>query len=110
MDVDVSTKKPKISIQDQEIVDLENDDERSINKGKATIVEEESNDQSQSVSDTERLTSHLAMMETIEKPAITFQRFALDEADTSQFHSREELLKDFTDERNKSAQDNYKLM
>ena len=40
MDVDVATKKPRISIQDQEIVDLEGDDERSINKGKATIVEE----------------------------------------------------------------------
>ena len=60
--------------------------------------------------DTERLTSHLDMMETIEKPGITFQRFVLDEAETSQFHSREELVKDFIDERNKSAQDNYKLM
>lgn len=72
MDVDVATKKPRISTQDQEIVDLEDDDERDINKGKATIVEEESNHQSQSMLDTERLTSHLAMMETIEKLAITF--------------------------------------
>ena len=50
------------------------------------------------------------MVETIKDPAIIFQRFALDEAKTSQFHSREELVKDFTNERNKSAIDNYKLM
>ena len=110
MDVDVATKKPRIFIQDREIVDLEDDDERSINKGKATIVEEEPNEHSQSMSNTKRLTSHLAMVETIEEPAITFQRFALDEAETSQFHSREELVRDFTNERNKSTNDNYKLM
>ena len=72
INIDVATKKPRISIQDREIVDLEDDDERSINKGKATIVEEESNEHSQSVSNTERLTSHLAMVETIEEPVIIF--------------------------------------
>jgi hypothetical protein len=96
MDVDVATKKPIISIQNREVVDLEDDDERSVIKGKSAIVEEESNEQLQSVSNTQRSTSHLAMVETIEEPAITFQRFALDEAETSQFHSREELVKYFT--------------
>ena len=42
MDVDPVAKKPRISEQSKEIVGIEDDDERSINKGKATIVEEES--------------------------------------------------------------------
>ena len=32
MDIDTTTKKPKISIQGKEIVDLDNDDEESINQ------------------------------------------------------------------------------
>lgn len=46
MDVDVASKMPRISFQDKEIVDLEDNDEGSINKGKGTIAEEEPNDQS----------------------------------------------------------------
>ena len=42
MNEDVATKRPRISEQNKEIVDIEDDDERSINKGKTTIVEEES--------------------------------------------------------------------
>ena len=38
------------------------------------------------------------------------QRFTLDQAKSSWFHSKEELVKDFTDERNKSLNENYKLM
>ena len=83
IDVDVVSQRPRISIQDRKIIDLEDDDERSINKGKSTIVEEEHNDQSQSVSNTERLTSHLAMVETIKGPSLIFQIFALDKAKTS---------------------------
>ena len=44
MDVDVVTKKPRMSMQDKEIVDIDDDDERSINKGKAIVVEEEPRD------------------------------------------------------------------
>ena len=46
MDEDVATKRPRISEQSKEIVDIEDDDERSINKVKTTIVEEESQGQS----------------------------------------------------------------
>ena len=42
MDEDVATKRPRIFEPNKEIVDIEDDDERSINKGKTTIVEEES--------------------------------------------------------------------
>ena len=34
----------------------------------------------------------------------------MDQAESSQLHSKVDLLKDFTDERNKSLNENYKLM
>ena len=40
MDQDVARKRPRMSEPSKEIVDIEDDDERSINKEKATIVEE----------------------------------------------------------------------
>ena len=84
MDVDVVTKKPRMPMQDKEIVGTnDDDDDISINKGKATIVEEEPHDQSQSVSNTERMIANLAMVESVQEPAIIFQKFALDEAETS---------------------------
>ena len=50
------------------------------------------------------------MVESIQEPTIIFQKFALDEAENSQLCSKEELVKDFTNERIKSSNDNYKLM
>ena len=41
---------------------------------------------------------------------MVLQRFTLNEAKTLQVSSQEELVKDFTNERNKSTNDNYKLM
>ena len=38
------------------------------------------------------------------------QRFTLDQAKSSQFHSKEDLIKHFTDERSKSINENYELM
>ena len=52
----------------------------------------------------------MATVESNKEPAIIFQNFALDQAESSQFHSKEELVKDLTDERNKSTNANYKLM
>lgn len=42
MDEDETTKRPRMPKPSKEIVDIEDDDERSINKGKTTIVEDES--------------------------------------------------------------------
>ena len=39
-----------------------------------------------------------------------FHKFSLDQVESSQFHSKEDLVKVFTSERNKSANENYKLM
>jgi len=44
MEVDENTyvKKPRLARVGEEVVEIEDDDDRSINKGKTTIVEEES--------------------------------------------------------------------
>ena len=39
-----------------------------------------------------------------------FQKFSLNRVEYSQFHSREDLVKDFIEERNRSSNENYKLM
>ena len=89
---------------------IDEDDEGSINKGNCTIVEEEQNDQSQSVSKYERSYSHLALVESSKEPTMMIHKFTLDQAKSSQFHSKENLVKDFTEERNKSINESYKLM
>ena len=62
LDEDASTKRPRLFESSKENVDIEDDDDRSINKGKDTIVEEESQEQSQSVSNTERTVSNPAIV------------------------------------------------
>ena len=73
-------------------------------------MEEESQEQSQSVSNTERTITNPAIVESSQDPTMVLQRFTLSEAETSQICSQEELVKYFTNERNKSSNDNYKLM
>ena len=73
MDVDLVTKKPRMPIQNQEVVGIDDDDERSINKGKATIVEEESHDQSQLVSNTKRTITNPAIVESTQDPTWFFK-------------------------------------
>jgi hypothetical protein len=64
VDEDAYTKRPRLFESRKEIVDIEDHDDRSINKGKATIVEEESQEQSQSVSNTKRTVSNPAIVES----------------------------------------------
>ena len=94
----------------KEIADIEDDDDRSINKGKPTILEEESQEQSQSVSNTERTISNPAMVGSSQMSTMILQRYTSNEEETSQIPSQEDLVKDFTEERNRSANDNYRLM
>ena len=49
-------------------------------------------------------------MESSQDSAMILQRFTLNEVEISQASSQEELIKDFTEERKKSANDNCKLM
>ena len=51
-----------------------------------------------------------ATVESSQASTMILQRFTLKEVEASQVSSQEEIIKDFTDERNKSANDNYKLM
>jgi len=110
VDENASTKRPRLSESSKEIIDIGDDDDRSINKGKTTIVEEESQVQSQSVSNTERTISNPAIVGNSQDSAMIMQRFTLNEVDTSQASSQEDLVKNFTEERNKPSNDNYRLM
>ena len=74
MDEDVATKRPRISEPSKKIVEIEDDDERSINKGKATIVEEESQEQSQSVSNTKRTVTNPAIVESSQSSTMIYKR------------------------------------
>ena len=42
--------------------------------------------------------------------AMLVQWFKIDQAESSQYHSRYDLVKDFLEERNKSIDENYKLL
>ena len=72
----------------KEIVDIEDDDDRSINKGKATIVEEESQEQSQLVSNTKRTISNPAIVEISQVSTMILQRFTLNEVEASHVSSQ----------------------
>ena len=84
MDEDLVTKKPKMSMNDQEIVDIDDDDLRPINKGKSIFIDEESHDQSQSVSNIERTITNPTIVESTQALARIFRKFAIDEVETSQ--------------------------
>ena len=109
-DENTSTKRPRLSELGKEIVDIEDDDDRSINKGKPTIVEEESQEQSQSVSNTERTVSNPTIAGGSQVSAMILQRYTSNEEETSQTPLQEDLVLNFTEERNKSANENYRLM
>lgn len=82
----------------------------SINKGKPTIVEEESQEQSQSMSNTEREVSNLAIVGVSQVSTMILQRYTSNEGETSQTPLQEDLVRNFTEERNKSTNENYRLM
>lgn len=73
-------------------------------------MEEESQEQSQSVSNTERIISNPAMAGSSQMSSMILQRYISNEEETSQIPSQEDLVKDFTEERNKSSNYNYRLM
>jgi hypothetical protein len=62
------------------------------------------------VSNTDRTITNPTIVKISYDPAMVLERFTLSETETSQVSSQEELVKYFTNERNKLANDNYKLM
>ena len=112
MEVDpgTSTKKPRL-VEIEEIVEIEDDEVRSTNKDNTTIVEEEEvQEQSKSVSSTEKTISNPTVAESSQMSAMIVQKYVSSEEETSKIPSQEELVKDFTDKRNKVVDENYKIM
>ena len=62
------------------------------------------------MSNTERTISNPAIVGSSQASTMILQRFTLNEVETSQASSQENLVKNFTEDRNKSANDNYRLM
>ena len=88
MEVDQSTsaKKPKL-VKMEEIVEIEDDEVRSTNKDNTTIIEEEAQEQSKSVSNTEKTISNPIMVESSQMSAMIVQKYVSSEEETSKIPS-----------------------
>lgn len=110
IDPGTSTKKPRLA-EVEEIVEIEDDEDRSTNKDNTTFVEEEgAQDQSKLVSSTKRAISNPTVAENSQVLAMVVQKYVSSEEETSKIPSQEELVKDFTDKRSKDVDENYKIM
>ena len=124
MDIDTATKNPRIYAQGKEIVDLDNDDEESINQIKGIQITEEpaqrkeaSHPASPSVThstsaSTTHSTPHSHSKKTISQivttgqssePIINVQQFVFN-ANDSPYESKHDLVKKFSEERNLSTE------
>lgn len=111
MEVDIPSKRAKISSNHVHIISLDEDnDQGSINQETIVIITEEKEDQSQVPSKTNELASQMLTEQPTPGPAMLVQSFKIDEAKSSQYHSRDDLVKDFLEERNKYVDENYKLL
>ena len=111
MEVDAPSKRAKTSSNLVHIISLyEDDDQGSINQDTTIIITEEKEDQSQVPSKTDESASQMLIEQPILGPAKLVQSFKLDQAESSQYHSIDDLVKDFLEERNKSIDENYKLL
>lgn len=111
MEVDTPSKRVKASSHPIHIISLDEDnDQGSINQGTTVLITKEKEDQSQVPSKTDVSTSQMLTVQPIPGPAMLVQSFKLDQAESSQYHSRDDLVKYFLEERNKSLDENYKLL
>ena len=62
------------------------------------------------MSNTKWIVSNPTIVGSSQALTMILQRFTLNEVETSQVSSQENLEKNFTEERNKSTNDNYSLM
>ena len=91
-------------------MEIEDDEVRSTNKDNTKVVEEEVQEQSKSVSNTEKTISNPTVAESSQMSAMIVEKYVSSEEDTSKIPSQEELVKYFTYKRNKFVDENYKLM
>lgn len=122
MDIDTATKKPRIYAQGKEIVDLDNDDEESINQINGIQITEEptkskeashlaspSATHSTSHSHYEKTISQMVTTRQISQPIINVHQFVFNIED-SPYESKQDLVKKFFEERNFSTKENFKLI
>ena len=110
IDPGTSSKKPRLA-KIEEVVEIEDDEDRSTNKDNTTFVEEEgAQEQSKSVSSAESTISNLTVAESSPVLAMIVQKYVSSEEETSKIPSQEELVKDFIDKRSKVVDANYKIM
>ena len=111
IEVDTPSKRAKTSSHCVHIISLsEDNDQSSINQGTKVLITEEKEDQSQVPSKTDESASQMITVQPIQGPTMLVQSFKLVQAGSSQYHSRDDLVKDFLEERNKSLDENYKLL
>ena len=89
MEIDTTTKKPRVSSQGKEIVTLEDDEEESINQIQGFPIQEEPSHSkevshvvspsiSHSTSNSERTISQIVLTEQSSKPAMDVQQYTFD--------------------------------
>ena len=125
MEVDVTTKNPRVSNQDKEIVTLVDDEEKSINKIQGFPIQEDSSHNkedshsvshsvshsiSHHVSNLERTISQVVIIEQNSNLVMVVQKYTFEQAKSSLYDSKQDMVNKFSKERNLSAKDNFKLM
>lgn len=125
MEVDVTTKKPTVSNQDNEIVTLDDDEEEYINQIQGFPIEEESSHSkevshsishpvshsiSHFVSNSEITISQVVLTEQHSKPIMDVQQYIFHQRESSLYYSKQDMVKKVYEERNLSTEENFKLM
>ena len=110
IDPGTSSKKPRLA-EIEEVVEIEDDEDRSTNQDNTTFVEEEgAQEQSKSISSAEKTISNPPVAEGSQVSAMVVQKYVSSEEETSKVPSQEELVKYFTDKRSKVVDENINLM
>ena len=110
IDLGTSSKKPRLG-EIEEVIEIEDDEDRSTNQDNTTFVEEEgAKEQSKSMSSAEKTISNPPLAEGSHVSAKVVQKYVSSEEETSKVPSQEELVKDFTNKRSKVVDENINLM
>ena len=110
IDPGTSSKKPRLP-EIEEVVEIEDDEDRSTNQDITTFVEQEgAQEGSKSASSAERTISNPPVAEGSQVSAMVVHKYISSEEETSKVPSQEELVKDFTDKRSKAVDENINLM
>ena len=105
-----TSKKPRLP-EIQEVVEIDDEEDKSTNQEITTVVEqEEAQDGAKSASSAEKEVSNPPVAESSQVSAMVLQKYISSEEETSKVPSKEELVKDFTEKRNYVVEENFTLM